>query len=148
MPLTSIPHTAPPAIQVVYDQGKESVNRPVKIGNRRCALRFVPDGHVAGAAVVLDLTLRCPGLRNGEDLLSSAYRWHGLQPFIFPAADMVDGPKNSIGGEVRTMLAPQLGVALKVKVLSAVVSPASSDYGWDHLALSVQLRSSAKVGRH
>jgi hypothetical protein len=112
----------------------------VTVAGRRCVLRLVPDRDVAGAVTVLDLTLRCPGFRGGADLLSSARRWHGLQPFNFPAADMAGGPKASFGGEIRTVLAPQLGAALKVKVRSAAVRKARAGYGWDHLDLSVRVR--------
>jgi hypothetical protein len=105
-PIASLPHAPPPAVRVVYERGAGRAGQPVVVGGRRCALRLEPDRDVRGAAVVLDLTLRCRGFRHGEDLLSSAYRWHGLQPFIFPARDMVGGPKSSIEDNARISARP------------------------------------------
>ena len=100
-------------------------------------MRLEPDRSVSGAVSVLELTLRCRGLKHGEDLLAGPR--HGLQPYDFPAVDMAHGRERSLQGDVRTIRAARIGAVLKVKVRSAGVHPAGDDYDWDHLELSVSV---------
>jgi len=80
--------------------------------------------HVGG----LELVLRHPhDSADAQNLLARIRNWHGAQPFLFDAADLKNGARDSVYGERRSISIDRLRLVVRIVVLKAEVS---RDLAW------------------
>lgn len=115
---------------------------PVKSSNGNVAyiLSLEPEVDVGNHLVFVELVLRPAGKNAAKtNLLEPSGNWHGLQPFMFPANDFVDGVEKAAFGKTRKWTLKSLGLEVQVTVKEAKVRPISSDYQFDSLNLDIEL---------
>jgi hypothetical protein len=121
---------------------------PIKSTSGRTiyVLSLEPDFYVGKRVEGVDLILR----RTNSDLvapnlLAPIGIWHGLQAYMFPAQDFLQGVKGTVFGERRTISARRLGLVIKVTVSDAKISQTSSGYiQLDALELQVEVDNSSQ----
>jgi hypothetical protein len=111
---------------------------------------FSPEYDVGGNLVVLDLVVNRIGRHDPDfNLLAPPGNWHGLQPYAFPASDLVNGPERTMFGATRTISITGNRLAMKITILGARASKASDGlYRLDRLRLSIDVENlgPAKAG--
>jgi len=98
-----------------------------------------------GAAVAVDLVL----LRSGQErnlLEPKVENWHGAQPFMFVARDLMNGPQGSVYGATRDFLVSKEKLRVRVIISKAIVRKAESvaplNDIFDELVLSIEVSNS------
>jgi hypothetical protein len=90
-------------------------------------LSLEPDFYVGHQVEGLDLVLRYPSdQRKNSNLLAPVGIWHGLQSYMFQAADFEQGAENTAFGKSRTISVKRLGLEIRVTVLNMSISPISN----------------------
>jgi hypothetical protein len=105
------------------------------------SLRIEPD--VKNNPVGIDLVLLHTRASSDDvNLLDPTGKWHGIQPYIFPASDFAQGAEKSIYGEKRIIRLKHLGLELQITVSNVAVTPNStpySEYQFDALTLQINV---------
>jgi hypothetical protein len=101
------------------------------------------NGDVTGIDILLEYSGDSPFAPN---LLSPVTDWHGMQPFIFAAGDLVNGPEKSAYGQQRTIPVPKLGLQVSIRIISAQVSrPAANELRLDELQLEIEIGNASTL---
>ena len=112
-------------------------------GRRAYVMWFSAEYDVAGNLVGIDLVLNRSGRRDPDfNLLAPSGNWHGLQPYMFPASDLVHGPEGTGFGASRTISVGRVRLVVKIAILASKVSKASAgSYQVDQLRLSIDVEN-------
>lgn len=92
-------------------------------GRTLYVLSLEPDYEVGHQIEGLDLVLRYPrDRRKNSNLLAPVGIWHGLQNYMFPAGDFLQGVEKATFGKSRTISVKKLGLEIRVTILKASIS--------------------------
>jgi hypothetical protein len=100
-----------------------SVPLQSKDGRTIYVLSLEPDYEVGHQIEGLDLVLRYPrDRRKDSNLLAPVGIWHGLQNYMFPAGDFLQGVEKATFGKSRTISVKKLGLEIRATILKASIS--------------------------
>lgn len=94
-----------------------------RAGRKLYVFWLFPEIDVNQHLVAVDLMMSKATDKNPDVNLLNPRNWHGLQPFTFAAADLVQGPKRSAYGVVRIVPLQTRGIKVKIELLNASVRP-------------------------
>jgi hypothetical protein len=114
-------------------------------GRAAYVLSLEPDYSVGNHLAVLNLVLQRSGDKpDAPNLLDPTGIWHGIQPCDFVANDLAQGAQKSVFGVNRTILVKNLGLAVRITVAKAMVSPTSAgNYQLEALNLQIEVDNSS-----
>jgi|SRR5450759_905942 hypothetical protein len=112
-------------------------------GGDMILLSLIPTFDRHGTLIGWDL--RASLVDDCRNLLETPGPWHGLQPHMFVANDMVKGPGGSAYGAVREIPIRGFSLLVRAQVLTADLEPAAESAVFRRFTLAVTLTSTDKA---
>ena len=132
----------PMRASVTFDANSKSQHSSAYLyslaGTKLYVLWLFPEIDVNQHAVGVELIMSKPTDKNPDLNLLNPHNWHGLQPFSFAAADLVQGPKRSGYGVVRIVPLQARGIKVEIDLVNSNVQPLS-DGGYELTKLSLNI---------